>query len=53
METLISLLVAVAVIAVAIWLVKQIPWPEGLQIVGTILTVIIIVIGLLKVLSLL
>ncbi len=49
METLISLLIIVAVVAVAIWLIRQIPWPAGLEIIGTILTVIIVILGLMKI----
>lgn len=53
MDILISLLIVVAIAAVAIWLIKQIPWPEGLGIIGTILIVIVVLYALSRVLPLL
>lgn len=52
METLIPLLVIVAIAVVAIWLIKMIPFPGGLEILQTILIVIVVVLALTRVLSL-
>lgn len=49
METLITLLIIVAVACVLIWLIRQIPWPAGLEILGTIGTVIVVVAAILKI----
>lgn len=47
--TLISVLVIVAIAAVLIWLIKQIPWPAGLEILGTLGIVIVVVVAILKI----
>lgn len=51
MEVLISLLILVVVVVVAIWLIKQIPMPAGLEILPTILIAIVVILGLIKVLG--
>lgn len=49
---LMTLLIVILIAMVAIWLIRQIPFPAGLQIVQTILIVIVVVIGLTKILAL-
>ncbi len=49
MATLTSLLVIVAVASVLIWLIKQIPWPSDLEILGTIGTVIVVVEAIIRI----
>lgn len=49
MPTLIALLIIVAVAAVLIWLIRQIPWPAGLEILGTIGIIIVVVAAILKI----
>ncbi len=49
MNTLISLLIVVAVAVVLIWLIRQIPWPSGLEILGTIMTVIVVIAAIIKI----
>ncbi len=49
MEPFISLLFILAVAVVLIWLIKQIPWPSGLEILGTIGIVIVVVAAIIKI----
>lgn len=51
MEILIPLLIIVAVVAVAVWIIKLIPFPAGLEIVKAVLIAIVCIIGLVKVLA--
>ena len=51
MEILIPLLIIVVVAAVAIWLIRQIPLPAGLEIVQTLLVAIVVLLALVKVLG--
>lgn len=53
MEILITLLVIVAVAAVAVWLINMIPFPSGLEIVRTVMVIIVVVMALWRVLALL
>jgi hypothetical protein len=52
MEILISVLIVVVIAAVAIWLIKQIPFPAGLQIIQTLLIVIVVVFALIRLFAL-
>ena len=48
METLISLLILIVIVVVAIWLINQIPFPAGLEIIKTVLVIIVVVLALQK-----
>lgn len=49
MSIIISLLIIVAVVVVAIWLINMIPFPAGLGLLKTILIVIVVIFALLKI----
>jgi hypothetical protein len=51
METLISLLIIAAVVAIAIWIINLIPFPPGLQIIKTIVIGIVAVMALIQVIG--
>ena len=51
MDALITLLILIAVIVTAIWLIKQIPFPAGLELLQTILITIVVVLALAKLLA--
>ncbi len=52
MAILIPLLVILLIAIVAIWLIKQIPFPAGLEIIQTVLICIVVVMAVVRVLAL-
>lgn len=48
METIIAVLIVVAVVAALIWVIRQIPWPAGLEIINTVLIILVVVAAIYK-----
>lgn len=51
MQAIIPLLIILLVAVIAIWLIRQIPFPAGLQVIQTILVAIVVILALVKVLA--
>lgn len=48
MSTLLALVILVVIVVVAIWLINQIPFPAGLQIIRFLLIAVVVILALMR-----